>query len=58
MKTTIILSVALTALFLAPAIGRASQDGRYERLHERAEFRREMREQTRDRIHARAEVMR
>ena len=58
MNKTIVLSLALITLFLAPVIVVASQAGRFERLRERAEFRREMREGLRERSRARAEAAR
>ena len=58
MKKSIIPSLALAALLLAPAATSAGQDDRVERLRERAEFRREMRDLTRERFRARADVRR
>jgi len=58
MKKNRILSLALAALLLAPAVGLAGQDGRFARLRERAEVRREMRDLARERVRERAEIRR
>ena len=58
MKTNRILSVALAALLLAPAAGLAGQDDRFDRLRDRAELRREMRDLARERVRERAEIRR
>jgi len=58
MKQNRILSLALAALLLAPAVGLAGQDGRFDRLRDRAELRREMRDLARERVRERAEIRR
>jgi hypothetical protein len=64
MTKGIILSLALTAVLavtavcLVPSTGWAGQDDRVERLRNRAEFRREMRDLARERVRDRAEVRR
>ena len=58
MKKNRILSLALAALLLAPAVGLAGQDGRFARLRERAEVRREMRDLARERVRERAGIRR
>ena len=58
MKKTMILSLALAAVLLAPAVGLAGQDGRFARLRERAEVRREMSDLARERVRERAGIRR
>src|SRR5258705_7686786 len=58
MEKSRILSFALAALLLTPAVGLAGQGDRFDRLRERAEFRREMRDLARERVRERAEIRR
>jgi len=63
MKKSIMFSVALFALFVAPVVLLAGQYDRWDRVGDRAELRRELRERiqdarahARERIHDRAEI--
>jgi len=58
MKHTIGVPLALALLLLAPSMGRAAQDSRFEFRRERAEIRREWRHANRERYRVRAEIRR
>lgn len=58
MKHTIGVPLALALLLLAPSMGRAAQDSRFEFRRERAEIRREWRQANRERYRVRAEIRR
>jgi hypothetical protein len=58
MKHTIKASLAFALLFLAPSMGRAAQDSRFEFRRERAEIRRDWRQANRERYRVRAEIRR
>jgi hypothetical protein len=56
MNKNVILPLALAALLLMPSAGFSGQDDRFERLRERAQVRREMRDLARERFRTRADV--